>query len=343
MGGCLSNRPKPLPPQTLENTVKILCIGVGGCGKTTFVKALKIINNVPWKETEIQAFIKAMRANYVKGIQDALEGVKKLGLALKPENEGYAKEMSIVRASTEMNEENYTALQELWKDPAIQCIVEKHGELLSVTHLNYIWIHVDRIMDPNFIPNNEDILRVRVRTSGANSSTIFIDKVYHEFFDVGGQRPERSKWEYVFKENQFNSIIYFVATDEFDVVENEDKDNARTKLEISRYIFSELIHSDMVDSEIPVVLFLNRSDLFNNRIQNAGGFHAFQNTFKNYNGPQDSAIAMNHLRDYFLAVAEQDVNIKTYVTCALDRNGLVMVWRTVNESIMNKTLKQIFL
>jgi signal recognition particle receptor subunit beta len=339
MGGCLD--PEKLPTQTADNTVKILCLGVGGCGKTTFVKALKIINEVPWKEAEIQQFIKAIRTNYVKGIQDAIDGCKKLGWALKPENIEYAKEISLLRGSgAEMNVQNANSLKELWNDPAIQRLVEKHSELLSVTHLVYFWDNFERITQPNFVPNHEDILRARVRTAGANASTIFIDKCYYEFFDVGGQRPERSKWEFVFRENRFNAIIYFVASDEYDV-DNEDGDNDRTKLEISRYIFAELVNSDIIDPEIPVVLFLNRSDLFQSRILNTEGFQSFKKIFPDYKEGQDITKAMNYLRDFFLSVSENQQPIKTYVTCALDRNSLVVVWHTVRKSIMDKTINEI--
>jgi guanine nucleotide-binding protein subunit alpha len=314
---------------------------VGGCGKTTFVKALKIINNVPWKDAEIQGFIKAIRTNYVKGIQDAIEGSRKLGWALKPENLEYAKEISLLHGSgAEMNNQNANALKELWLDPAVQRLVEKHSELLSITHLSYFWHHFDRITQNNFVPNHEDILRARVRTAGANSSTIYIDKCFYEFFDVGGQRPERSKWEFVFRENRFNAIIYFVAADEYDV-DNEDGDNDRTKLEISRYIFAELVNSDIIDPEIPVVLFLNRSDIFEGRILNSEGFQSFQKIFPDYTEGQDVGKAMDYLKEFFISVSENQQTIKTYVTCALDRNSLVVVWQTVRKSILNKTLNEI--
>jgi guanine nucleotide-binding protein subunit alpha len=296
---------------------------------------------VPWKEAEIQGFIKAIRTNFVKGIQDCIEGCKKLGWALKAENVEYGKEIALLHGSgAEMNHQNATALKDLWLDPAIQRLVEKHSELLSITHLSYFWEHFDRISQSHFIPNHEDILRARVRTAGANSSTIYIDNSYYEFFDVGGQRPERSKWEFVFRENRFNAIIYFVAADEYDV-DNEDGDNDRTKLEISRYIFAELVNSDIIDPEIPVVLFLNRSDLFQSRILNPEGFRSFQKIFPDYKGGQDISKAMDYLKDFFLSVSENQQPIKTYVTCALDRNSLVVVWQTVRKSIMNKTLNEI--
>jgi len=332
--GCTGTSEKPpsekkqLPPQTNDNTLKILCLGVGGCGKTTFVKQLKIINRVPWKDAELQAFVKAIKSNFIRGMQDAIEGAKKLGLELTVENEAKAQEINLLRATAELTSETIGLLRALWQDPSIKAVLNRHSELLTVTHLGYFWDQLDRVMQPEFVPNEEDILRARVRTAGANSSSIYIDKNFYEFFDVGGQKPERAKWEYVFKENKFATIIYFVAADEFDV-ENEDKDNDRTKMEISRFIFSELVNSNVINEEVPVVLFLNRTDLFELRMNHPEGFKAFKDTFPDYAGSQNKLKGLEYIRDLFLSVTDRKANIKHHFTCALDRDSLVVVWRTV--------------
>jgi len=101
------------------------------------------------------------------------------------------------------------------------------------------------------------------------------------------------------------------------------------------------VNSDIIDPEIPVVLFLNRSDLFESRILNTEGYQSFQKIFPDYTEGQDFTKSMEYLRDFFLSVSENQQPIKTYVTCALDRNSLVIVWQTVRKSILNKTLNEI--
>jgi len=292
---------------------------------------------VPWKEPEMQAFVKAIKSNYIRGMQDAIEGVKKLGLTLKPENETAAEEVINLRATAELTMELLSLLNGLYTDPAIKTVVERHTELLTVTHLNYFWDHIDRIIQPGYSPNDEDILRARVRTAGANSSIIFIVKRYYEFFDVGGQKPERAKWEFVFSENKFATVIYFVAADEFDVDNYEDKDSDRTKMEVSRFIFSELVNSNVIHEHCPIVLFLNRTDLFEMRMNDPEGFQAFRDTFPNYSGGQNMEKGLEYMRDLFLSVTEKKGNIKHHYTCALDKESLVVVWRTVKESVLNET------
>jgi len=340
--GCIGTSeklPKEIPVQRPENTVKILCLGVGGCGKTTFVKQLKIINNVPWNDVELETFVKAIKSNYIRGMQDAIEAAKKLGLNLKVENEALAKQVDEMRANVDLTEQAVLVLKSLWNDPAIQTVVERHTELLTVTHLNYFWEHVDRVTQPDFSPNDKDILRARVRTAGANSSSIFIDKQFYQFFDVGGQKPERAKWEYVFTENKFATIIYFIAADEFDVGNEDAEVFDRTKMEISRFIFSELVNSDMISEGCQIVLFLNRTDLFEIRMNDPDGFQAFQNTFPDYSGGMNKTEGLEYIKDLFLSVTKK--GIKYHYTNALDRESLVVVWRTVKQSLLNETFKDL--
>jgi len=319
-------------------------LGVGGCGKTTFVKQMKIIHGVPWDPVELSNFIKVIRGNYINGMQDVLEVAKKINLHLLPENEEKAKQLNAIRARTvDLGSEQIELLKGLWQDPAIKDVVNSHNEKLTITHLSYFWEHLDRITQADYVPTDEDILRARMRTAGANSSAIYIDKNYFEFFDVGGQKPERAKWEQVLSEHSFAAIIYFVATDEFDV-DDEEKEFDRTKMEISRFIFSEIVNSNILPEDVPVILFLNRDDLFEERLKDPAGFKAFQETFPEYEGTDDKMEGLEYIKELFMAVVKDHPKtnpIKCHNTCALDRDSLVVVWRTVREFLLKQALTDI--
>jgi len=269
-----------------------------------------------------------------------------MGLSLQSSStEEAAKQLSSMRARTvELGNDQLELLKELWSDPTVQNVIQNHNEMLTVTHFAYFWQHLDRIIQADYMPTDEDILRARMRTAGANSCAVYIDKNYFEFFDVGGQKPERAKWEGVLQEHNFAALIYFVAADEFDV-DDEEKDFDRTKMEISRFIFSEIVNSNIVHEDVPVILFLNREDLFIQRLADPAGFRAFQETFPEYEGPNDKQKALEYIRNFFLAVVK-DRNkpanpIKCHYTCALDRDSLVVVWRTVREFLLTQALQDI--
>jgi len=109
-------------------------------------------------------------------------------------------------------------------------------------------------------------------------------------------------------------------------------------MEISRFIFSELVNSNVISEDVPIVLFLNRTDLFEIRMNHAEGFKTFRETFPDYSGGQNKTKGLEYLRDLFLAVTDRKANIKHHFTCALHQESLVVVWRTVKASLLNETL-----
>jgi len=220
-------------------------------------------------------------------------------------------------------------------------VIQNYSHLISITHFQYFWDSLERIADANYSPNDEDIVRARMRTSGSNSTAVFMDRNYFEFYDVGGQKPERAKWETVISENTFSTLLYFVACDEFDVRDDE-KDFDKTKMEISRLIFNEIVNSNVVGDNIPIILFLNREDIFEQRIKTEKGFASFKDTFPEYDGPNDKVKGMEYIRSFFCAVVKENSRkapIKCHYTCALDRDGLVVVWRTIREFLLKEALK----
>lgn len=330
--------------QTEANTLKVLCLGVGGCGKTTFVKQMKIIHGVGWSDAEIDAYVRIIRGNFVNGMQECLQVALNLGRKLDAANLEHEKHILSLRARTvDLTSDLLQRLLALWKDPAVKDVVEKHSEQLTITHLPYFFEHVERITAATYKPTDEDILRCRQRTAGASSATIYIDKNYFEFFDIGGQKPERAKWEQILAEHEFASVLYFVAADEFDV-EDEDKEFQRTKMEISRFVFSEIVNSNIVKQDVPIILFVNRSDLFEERFKDPEGYKQFQATFPNYSGGQDSNVGLDFIREMFMVAINNSGTanpIKYHNTCALDTQSMVIVWRSVREYLLKQALEEI--
>jgi len=250
--------------------------------------------------------------------------------------------LSLRARNAELDADLLARITSLWNDPAIKEVIDHHAEHLSITHLPYFFDNIDRIKADNYKPTDIDILRCRQRTSGASSTTVFIDKNYFEFFDIGGQKPERAKWEVVLNEHSFASVIYFVASDEFDV-EDEDKEYQRTKLEISRLVFSEIVNSNMIANDVPIILFINRKDLFTDRFKAEEGYKQFLATFPDYAGGNDEVAGLEFIRDLFLRSINDpsQSNIKHHFTCALDTESMVVVWRSVREKLLKNALSEI--
>jgi len=158
--------------------------------------------------------------------------------------------------------------------------------------------NLDRITESDFIPNDEDIVRSRQRTTGAYSTKFQYENTPWEIFDVGGQVPERKKWNTIVSESDFTTIIYFAALDEYNMESNETKDGD-TKMEVSLKVFNEILN-DKATYNCCSILFLNKIDLFKDKIQSPKGFEEFEEKFPDFG-------------DYMKKEFEKDIAIESYL------------------------------
>jgi len=62
MGNCINGDGGEPRKMTDDNTVKLIILGISGCGKTTFTKQMKILHNDGFRDFEVDNFKK----NYIK-------------------------------------------------------------------------------------------------------------------------------------------------------------------------------------------------------------------------------------------------------------------------------------
>lgn len=85
--------------------------------------------------------------------------------------------------------------------------------------------NLERISEVNYCPSVEDVLHVRVPTTGVLETIIEMEKTPFRIVDVGGQRSERRKWMSCFED--VTAIIFIIAISEYDLTLNEDETTNR--------------------------------------------------------------------------------------------------------------------
>lgn len=88
--------------------------------------------------------------------------------------------------------------------------------------------NLDRLFAKNYVPDDQDILRARLRTTGISETIFETGNLTYRMFDVGGQRSERKKWIHVFDNVQV--VLFLVAVSGFDHVLVEDKNGVSGNL-----------------------------------------------------------------------------------------------------------------
>jgi GTPase SAR1 family protein len=107
-----------------------------------------------------------------------------------------------------------------------------------------------------------DVLRARVRTTGIEEAQFELEEFKFRMLDVGGQRSERRKWIHCF--DLVTAVIFCSSLSEYDQTLREDESQNRMKE--SLLLFEEIRNSPWFAS-VPFILFLNKVDLFKQKIK----------------------------------------------------------------------------
>jgi len=196
---------------------------------------------------------------------------------------------------------------------------------------------LDQISKQDFIPSNEDILRARHQTRRIVERVFTLSGRAMRFFDVGGQRSERRKWIQCF--DNVTSIIFLTAISEYDQVLVEAKGDKVNCLYESLQVFESICNNIFV-KHVPIILFLNKTDLFLEKIKKS----SIKSCFDDFDGEDfnyDSAFKF--IEKKFLSQNEVPGKlIFTHPTCATDTDQIKKVFEACKlvllRNMLGKTL-----
>jgi energy-coupling factor transporter ATP-binding protein EcfA2 len=291
--------------RTDKNTVAVLILGVSGCGKSTFVKQMKIISNSGFQDFELDNYKKIIIKNLGSGLHELMNIFSESEGSLEDENKE-AGELFKQNPSVDWSEgDTIDKAKKLWEDKNIIKIWDKAKYSVHYTHLDYYMENIDRVTAADYSPTFDDIVRSRQYTIGASTTYISYEKFWWRFIDVGGQTPERNKWSAIVQDTPINALVYFIALDDYHEESPEQK--GKTKMEVSKDVWDEVIHSGLFKRET-TILFLNKMDLFSKQIKNKKQFKLFKKQFPEYesNDKNDVDAAAEYIKNQFIEIAKDE-------------------------------------
>ena len=101
---------------------------------------------------------------------------------------------------------------------------------------NSYYANIDRLFSRDYIPNDQDVLRSRLRTTGITETLFELGQLNYHMFDVGGQRSERKKWIHCFE--GVHCLMFVAALSGYDQCLVEDKTAVRGSLSFLTFSFS---------------------------------------------------------------------------------------------------------
>ena len=230
-----------------------------------------------------------------------------------------------------LTDEVIDAIDKIWQDPSIQKVYEQRSKFQLVDNAGYFLNRMQLLKEQKMIPNLQDILHIRVRTTGIAETNFKIGETKFQMMDVGGQRNERKKWIHCF--DHVTAVIFVTALSEYDQMLAEvDKVN---RMDESISLFAEICNSRWF-RDAGMILFLNKRDLFEKKIQLVP--LSVCQSFSDFDGPQNSYdAAILYIQDKFLERTQRLVY--THITCATDTKHIEIVFNVVKETIIRNALK----
>uniref|UniRef100_A0A3P9P1K1 Guanine nucleotide-binding protein subunit alpha n=1 Tax=Poecilia reticulata TaxID=8081 RepID=A0A3P9P1K1_POERE len=311
--------------------LKLLLLGTGESGKSTFIKQMRIIHGAGYSDEDKRGFIRLVYQNIFTSMQAMIRATENLKIPYKYEqnraNAMLVKEVDIEKING-FDQHYVVAIKSLWADPGIQEAYDRRREYQLSDSTKYYLSDIDRVTAEGYVPTQQDVLRVRVPTTGIIEYPFDLENVIFRMVDVGGQRSERRKWIHCFE--NVTSIMFLVALSEYDQVLVESDNEVMV---ISRTIIT---YPWFQNSS--VILFLNKKDLLEEKIS----YSHLVDYFPEFDGPQrDAQAAREFILKMFVDLnPDSDKIIYSHFTCATDTENIRFVFAAVKDTILQLNLKE---
>ncbi|KAG5262604.1 hypothetical protein AALO_G00276860 [Alosa alosa] len=332
----------------VKRLVKILLLGAGESGKSTFLKQMRIIHGQDFDQQAREEFRATIYSNVIKGVRVLVDAREKLHIPWgDPDNQMHGETMMGFNTRSDMMIQGLVetkvfnhylpSIRALWNDSGIQNAFDRRREFQLGESVKYFLDNLDKIGEPEYVPTQLDILLARKPTKGILEYEFEIKNVPFKMVDVGGQRSERRRWFECF--DSVTSILFLVSSSEYDQVLMEDRQTNR--LMESLNIF-ETIVNNRVFAKVSIILFLNKTDLLEEKVKTV----SIKDYFPDYTGePHDLADVQKFLVECFREKRrdQQQKPLYHHFTTAINTENIRLVFRDVKDTILHDNLKQLML
>ncbi|CAO3613832.1 unnamed protein product [Cunninghamella echinulata] len=313
---------------------KVLLLGSGEFGKSTILKQMKIINQNGFSKEELAGWRTIVFRNLTDSAQAIVHAMELFECGYSNSKVEACANLLLKDIDPNINrldEETVNSIRQLWHDPNVQKLLEeRQSQFYIMDNAAYFFDDLDRIVKPDYLPTEHDVLRARLKSTGITEIAFQLDRLTIHMFDVGGQRSERKKWIHCFE--SVMSIIFCVALSEYDQVLLED--NKENRMVESIRLFESIVNSRWF-LQTSIMLFLNKVDLFKIKIDHV----PLSSYFPDYKGGDDPNKAAKYILWRFLQTNRAKLHIYPHLTQATDTTNIRFVFAAVNETILQNALR----
>ncbi|XP_064091497.1 guanine nucleotide-binding protein subunit alpha-11-like isoform X1 [Macrobrachium nipponense] len=313
---------------------RLLVVGASDTGKSTFMRQMRLEFGDQYPVQERRRHQPHIRRNVMDSIHKLVSAAAQYEYSYStPEVESIAMKfaewppLEDLLEAPDLDPSWSDSIESLWKDPAIQAAYQRRNEFHLMTNADYFIAHAPRILQEDYVPTIDDILRMRIVTRGAVTKTYELTNIRMTLHDMGGQRPERIAWV---NQLDYPSAILFVASlSEYDQTV-EEAEESKNRVQESLDIYEQLLGYSPFDTT-PVILLLNKSDVFSVKIKE----QPLKKYFPEYEGPDgDEASGRDYITSLYVDLTKKyKKNLLVRYTEATNRDNFRAIFAFVSNYV----------
>jgi len=288
---------------------KVLLLGAGESGKSTFSKQLRLIHKQSISDREKEASVVALRYNVLDCMFTLLEAMEHMEVEIS--NPALISAANSVKSQRDgkLSQSLARDVQNLWKDKSVQIVWAQRHKFYHLDTSPFYFNEAHRFADPNYEITEEDLIMSRMITTGVKVATLPDPPFEFNVVDVGGQRNERKKWIHIF--DDVKAIVFVVNLAGYNQVMFEDATKNRMKESLELF---EQVVSNPLFQNVHIFLLLNKKDVFEAEIKRT----SLKTCFPEYDGAKGDVIpAINFIEGKFSRIMAEAVPGKALNTCVM--------------------------
>jgi len=307
---------------------QLVLLGGGECGKTTIFKQIQIIHGTGFADTRGE-WIEAVHRSPLRSMKVLLGAINEQGIKLDEENQTLTEAMLGPHQNVHVITPEIAAdITKLWTDASIQKLVKEQTSLDLDDNAKFFLDKVAELAEPGYKPDTEAILKVRDPTRTIETLDFQVDKAKFRVIDVGGQRMERPKWNLT---GDITAVIFVCALTEYNQVLREDIKQNRLKESLN--IFD--IACNRRYPNKPIILFLNKVDIFREKIKQTD----LRVCFATYKGGCNYEAALEFIKHKFMSVRKNtEQQIYVIETTATNTENMMFIIKSMIDIVQRQNL-----
>lgn len=231
----------------------------------------------------------------------------------------------------------------LWNDRLVREVLRRRKIRLEESS-GFFLNDLDRVTALNYTPNDDDVLRARLKTVGVSEYRCEMEAVAGResgtewrIVDVGGSRSQRATWVPFF--DDVDAIIFLAPISSFDQVLAEDR--SVNRLEDSVLLWKAVCSNKLL-ANVDLVLFLNKCDILDAKL--ASGIRLSKYVRSYGDRPNDMETASKYFRSKFSAIHREYSPLPRkfygFCTTVTDTTTTAGILASVRDMVVRRHLKQ---